>query len=229
MSTESAGFELRIGSIGNHEFALAAHDRPRLVALQPGGALFGAQAIDLLRAARAIEEHDPPVPSRHEEVFGKGPGIAIIGLRGDRPGKALFVGSFADVDDGDRAVVIPPPVPGREDRHHFVRLRDRFGVDHHRAGMLVAEIHRLAGPVRIGRPEVVIADLRAIDVFPARDRAPARRAAARAYCLARCWRRFGGCCWPSASQRCMLATFVGQQLTQRLQRLEMKTIRPSGK
>ena len=35
---ERAGFELRIGAIGNHRFALAAHDRPGLVALQPGGA-----------------------------------------------------------------------------------------------------------------------------------------------------------------------------------------------
>ena len=35
--------------------------------------------------------------------------------------------------------------------------------------------------------------------------------------------------WPSASQRYMMATCVSQQLTQRLQRVETKTMSPSGR
>ncbi len=59
-------------------------------------------------------------------------------------------------------------VPGRKAGHHFVRARDRLGVNHHDAGVEVAIPGHLGRAVGIGDPEMVIVDLAAIDVFPAR-------------------------------------------------------------
>ena len=68
---------------------------------------------------------------------------------------------------GEEARVFGGAVAGRADQHHAVRARDRLGVEIDVAGVEIAEVDGLAGAVGVHRPEVVIVDLRAIDVFPA--------------------------------------------------------------
>ena len=72
------------------------------------------------------------------------------------------------VHDGDRARVLALAVPGREAGHHLVRAGNGLGVDHHDAGVQVAVPDHLGGAVGVGGPEMVIVDLAAIHVFPAR-------------------------------------------------------------
>ena len=57
---------------------------------------------------------------------------------------------------------------GREARHDFVRAGDRLGVNHHDAGVVVAVPGHLGGAVGVGGPEMMVVDLAAIHVFPAR-------------------------------------------------------------
>ena len=76
------------------------------------------------------------------------------------------VGPLARIDDRNHTHVLVAAMPGRKRCHHLLRARNRFGVDHHRVGVHVSVVDHLAGAVRVHRPQMVIADLAAVDVFP---------------------------------------------------------------
>src|SRR5512136_497799 len=57
---------------------------------------------------------------------------------------------------------------GGEARHDLVRAGDGLGVNHDYVGMEVAVPGHLGGAVGVGGPEVMVVDLAAINVFPAR-------------------------------------------------------------
>ncbi len=169
--------------------------------------------------------------SRHQErVLAESPGIAISSLCAMIVGgQPSVVGAACGIDDRHGPVVLRLAVPGREDGDHFVGCRESAWRRSSRcpgAGCRSRPSARCrpgswsrddGSPLGSGRR------------IPSADRGSVRRAAPRACCRARCWRRWLGCCRRRASQRCRTATWVTQQLTQRLQRLETKTMSPSGR
>ena len=157
---------LFVGAVGDNSLALPRHDGPRFMTLETGGNLFGAQAIDFAQSALAVHQHDAFALSGQEHVFGKGPGVTAVGFFGDGPSEGQVVGAFAGIDHRDDSVMFPAAVAGRKNRHDFLRLRDRLGIDHDRGGMHVAVIDHLAGPIRVRGPKVMIVHLRTVDVFP---------------------------------------------------------------
>jgi hypothetical protein len=100
-------------------------------------------------------------------MFGKRPGVAEQALAGDRRRAARIVGPVPRIDHRDRPVVFAASVAGREDRHHFRRSRNRLGVDHQDARMLVPVEYHLRGAVRVGGPQMMVVDLGSVDIFPA--------------------------------------------------------------
>ena len=68
---------------------------------------------------------------------------------------------------GDAAHMFRHAVSGRKRGDDLAGAGNRLGVDHHDAGMLVAEVDHQRRAVRIDRPEMMVQQLIAVDILPA--------------------------------------------------------------
>ena len=104
-------------------------------------------------------------------------GRIVVGRFGRDPATAPRI--VRAVPGGDRADVpamVGAAVTGRVDQQQIVPAGDRFGVDEQRVVLLIAEEGRHAGPIRVHGPELMVTDLGAIHVFPARvENTPVRQ------------------------------------------------------
>ena len=166
----------------------------------------------------AVHEDEGVASRRQETRFTERPRVAEVRALADAPGELCCVRTAL----GSTTVTTPScsrwPWPGEKHGDDLVRAGDGFGVNHRDAGMQVAET-RICRCRRDSPPRGGGSGPGCGPRIPSGCRECGRRAAARACCPARCCWRARGRLPPSASQRCSTATWVSQQLTQRLQRL----------
>ena len=157
----------RLGMIGSR---CAGTQRPRFVALPASAGL--VRAVDQFRAAFSRQEVNSLVVGHQEQVFRQGIGIAVASPA-DAPGHLHVVRAAFGIDDRDISHVFRAAVARRKRGHDLVRVGDRFGIDHHVARILIAEIDHHARAVGIDRPEVMVEQLIAVDVLPSHVEHPA--------------------------------------------------------
>jgi len=149
---------------GDDRFPPAGTQRPRFVTLPAGSSVLGR--IDPFRAALPGQEMNPLGVGDQEQVLCQWIRIAVA-RRTHAARHVQVVRAAVGIDNRDVSRMFRPTVPWRKRRHDLARVRDRLGIDHHIARMLIAKIDHHVGPVGVDRPEVMVQELIAVDVLPA--------------------------------------------------------------
>ena len=159
-----------VGRVGGERLAFARYKRPRLLNPVIFRRFVFRERVDRIFDPVSVEQYEPILLRRHEFRFGERPRIRMgipfrdIGRGGE------IVGPELRIDNGDAAVMLAHAVAGRDRRDDLIAPGNRLYADKEHIFELISEQDRLPRSVRIHRPEMMIRNLFAVDVLPARIR-----------------------------------------------------------
>ena len=158
---------LRVGLVRDHRLARPLHHRPRLADPVAGLGQFLGQPVQDLRPALAVEQFEGRLVGDQEVVLAEGPRIAVDVVFANVLHAPGIVRAQPRIDQGDLAVVLAHAVAGRPRYDQLGTVRHRLGGQDCAVVDLVAVQHHLPGAVGVHRPQVMVAHVKAVHVFPA--------------------------------------------------------------
>ncbi|MBA7675998.1 hypothetical protein ES703_84238 [subsurface metagenome] len=163
---QPAGCLFEVDPRRDYPLARSRSQRTGFMALHADLDKLSRQPINLVCLAAAVHHQQPCTLGHKETIFRERIRVTVIFCFADEPGGRLFIRAYLGCDNRYLAVVFLSAVSGREHCHNLFCSADGLGIYHYDAGVHISVVNHLSGPVGIGRPEVVVVHLAAVDVLP---------------------------------------------------------------